>query len=238
MFPSECMPNRRNFLKAGVGMAVGLSALANFPAPAGAAEEKWIVGPQPGFTPEVGTLTSMMAFTREQVVDNVKGLSQADLDFLLDAKANTIGALLLHLAATETYYQMSTFGGMKWGSWPDDVKKKWDIPMNLGEPARKAIKGNSLDYYLDALQQARERSLAEFRKRDDKWLATVVIDGDFSANNYAKWFHVAEHESNHDGQIKFLKSRVPGAKAEASVSGSQNGWVAWTLVGPAGRSEG
>ena len=207
------MPNRRNFLKAGVGMAVGLSALANFPAPAGAAEEKWIVGPQPGFTPEVGTLMSMMAFTREQVVDNVKGLSQADLDFLLDAKANTIGALLLHLAATETYYQMSTFGGMKWGSWPDDVKKKWDIPMNLGEPARKAIKGNSLDYYLDALQQAREKSLAEFRKRDDKWLATVVTDGDFSANNYAKWFHVAEHESNHDGQIKFLKSRVPGAKA-------------------------
>lgn len=179
MFPIECMPNRRSFLKAGVGMAVGLSALASFPAPAAGAEEKWIVGPQPGFTPEVGTLISMMAFTREQVVDNVKGLSVADLDFLLDAKANTIGALLLHLAATETYYQMSTFGGMKWGSWPDDVKKKWDIPMNLEEPARKAIKGNSLDYYLDALQQAREKSLAEFRKRDDKWLATVVTDGGF-----------------------------------------------------------
>ena len=102
----------------------------------------------------------------------MKGLSQQDLDFLLDAKANTIGALLLHLAATDTYYQMNTFGGMKWDSWPDEVKKKWDIPMNLGEPARKAIKGNSLDYYLDALHQAREKSLAEFRKRDDKWLAT------------------------------------------------------------------
>ena len=35
------------------------------------------------------------------------------------------------------------FGGMKWDSWPDDVKKKWDIPMNLGEPARKAIRGNT-----------------------------------------------------------------------------------------------
>lgn len=237
MIPIQCMANRRGFLKAGVGMAVGLSALASFPAPAGAEEEKWIVGPQPGFTPEVGTLISMMAFTREQVVGNVKGLSQADLDFLLDAKANTIGALLLHLAATETYYQMSTFGGMKWDSWPDDVKKKWDIPMNLGDPARKAIKGNSLDYYLDALHQAREQSLAEFRKRDDKWLATVVTDGDFSANNYAKWFHIAEHESNHDGQIKFLKSRVPGAKL-ASATRAGDEWVAWTMVGPAGGSEG
>ena len=56
-------------------------------------------------------------------------------------------------------------------------------------------------------------SLEEFKKHDGKWLATLVTDGDFEANNYAKWFHVAEHESNHDGQIKFLKSRVPGAKA-------------------------
>ena len=58
----------------------------------------------------------------------------------------------------------------------------------------------------------RHHWLAEFRKRDDKWLATVVTEKDFSANNYAKWFHVAEHESNHDGQIKFLKRRLPGAK--------------------------
>lgn len=213
MLPIECRADRRNFLKGGVGIAIGLSSLAVLPAPTMAAENAWIIGPQPGFTPEVGTLTSMLAFTREQVVHNVKGLSQQDLDFLLDAKANTIGALLLHLAATETYYQMSTFGGMKWGSWSDEIKKKWDIPMNLGEPARKAIKGNSLDYYLDALNQVREKSLAEFRKRDDKWLAAVTTEENFSINNYAAWFHVAEHESNHDGQIKFLKSRVPGAKA-------------------------
>ena len=212
MFPVECVPGRRNFLKGGVGLAFGFSGLALLPRSARAAENVWIVGPQPGFTHEIGTLTSMLAFTREQVIHNVKGLSQQDLDFLLDAKANTIGALLLHLAATETYYQMNTFGEMKWDSWSDEAKKKWDIPMNLGEPARKTIKGNSLDYYLDALHQTREKSLAEFRKRDDKWLATVVTDGDFSANNYAKWFHVAEHESNHDGQIKFLKNRLPGAK--------------------------
>jgi uncharacterized damage-inducible protein DinB len=212
MLPFECIPNRRSFLKGGLGLAVGLSTLVLTPQAATASDNAWIVGPQPGFTPEIGTLTSMLDFTRRQVLANVKGLSQPDLDFLLDAKANTIGAMLLHLAATETYYQMNSFDGMKWDSWSAEVKKKWDIPMNLGEPARKAIKGNSLDYYLDALHQAREKSLAEFRKRDDKWLATVVTEEDFSANNYAKWFHVAEHESNHDGQIKFLKRRLPGAK--------------------------
>ena len=152
---------RREFLgglvKGGVGMAMGISAgvagVAMMPMAAAAADDAWIVGPQPGYTPEIGTLVSMLAFTRMQVVANVKGMSTADLDFLLDAKANTIGALLLHLAATETYYQLNSFGGVKWDAWPDDVKKKWDIPMNLGEPARKAIKGNSLDYYLDALDR-------------------------------------------------------------------------------------
>ena len=211
MLPLECLPTRRNFLKIGAAIAAGVSGLSLAPPPALAQEDQsWLIGPQKGYTPEIGTLVSMMAFTRMQVLANVKGLSQQDLDFLLDIKANTIGALLMHLAATETYYGLNSFGGVKWDSWPDEVKKKWDVPMNLDEPARKAIKGNSLDHYLGLLSATRESTLAELKKKDDKWLA--AIDTDAGTNNFAKWFHVAEHESNHNGQIKFLKSRLPGAK--------------------------
>jgi len=206
-------PSRRRFLLSSASLA-GAAGLSLLSLPTAAQdEESWMIGPQKGFTPEIGTLASMMAFTRMQVLHNVKGMSQQDLDFLLDAKANTIGALLLHLAATETYYGMNSFGGIKWGGWPDEIKKKWDVPMNLGEPARKSIKGNSLEYYLNILHEARERNLAELQKRDDKWLA--IVDTEMGMNNYAKWFHVAEHESNHDGQIKLLKSRLPGAKPAA-----------------------
>jgi len=212
----NCVSTRRKFLFASAAAVTATTTgLSLFPTPAGAQqdEQSWLIGPQKGYTPEIGTLVSMLAFTRMQVLQNVKGLSQQDLDFLLDAKANTIGALLLHLAATETYYGLNSFGVVKWDSWPDEVKKKWDVPMNLDEPARKAIKGNNLDYYLNALHESREKNLAEFKKRDDKWL--TVVDTDMGMNNFAKWFHVAEHESNHDGQIKFLKSRVPGAKPSA-----------------------
>lgn len=212
MSRSERLCSRRSFLKAGAVLASGLSSLALSPEPAVSQSNAWIIGPQPGYSREIGTLVSMLAFTRMQVLANVRGMSQQDLDFLLDGKANTIGALLLHLAATETYYGLNTFGGVRWGSWPDEIKKKWDIPMSLGEPARKAIKGNSLEYYLDILRGSREKNLAELRKRDDKWLTLV---DDRGANNYAKWFHVAEHESNHGGQIKLLKGRLPGAKPAA-----------------------
>jgi len=214
MLPLECLPTRRNFLKIGAVIAAGVSGLSFASQPVIAQEDRhWMIGPQKGYTPEIGTLVSMLDFTRMQVLQNVKGLSQQDLDFLLDAKANTIGALLMHLAATETYFGLSSFGGMKWGSWPGEIKEKWSIPMNLDEPARKAIKGNNLDYYLNVLHESREKNLAEFRKRDDTWL--TVVDTDMGMNNFAKWFHVAEHESNHDGQIKFLKGRLPGAKPRA-----------------------
>jgi uncharacterized damage-inducible protein DinB len=172
-----------------------------------------ILGPKPGYSPQVGTLVSMLTWIQPAVTRPVQGITQANLDYLFDANANSIGALLLHLAATETYYQMNTFDGMKWDSWSDTVKQKWDPAMNLGDAGRKTIKGHDLGFYLNALQETRERSLAEFKKRDDAWLMAVDQSWGWGpTNNYCKWFHVCEHESHHAGQIDMLLKRLPGAK--------------------------
>jgi hypothetical protein len=206
--------NRRNFIAATATLEV--TGLALLPTPAWSTDSEAdinIVGPKPGYSPQIGTLVSMLTWMRTTVLHSVKGMSQKDLDYLFDPNANTIGAMLLHLAATETYYPMNTIDGKAWGSWPDAVKQKWDVPMELGERARKAIKGNNLDYYLNILGETREHSLAEFRKRDDAWLMSVDKGWPWGpTNNYCKWFHVCEHESNHNGQIKFLAKRLPGAK--------------------------
>lgn len=45
--------------------------------------------------------------------------------------------------------------------------------MGLGEPARKTMKGNNHDHYVNILGETREHSLAEFRKWDDAWLMAV-----------------------------------------------------------------
>jgi len=118
----------------------------------------------------------------------------------------------MHLAATETYYGMNSFGGTKWDSWPDETKRNGTSHESRRARAQ-SHQGNNLDYYLNVLHESRDKNLAEFKKRDDKWL--TVVDTDMGMNNFAKWFHVAEHESNHDGQIKFLKGRLPGAKPSA-----------------------
>jgi Protein of unknown function (DUF664) len=214
MFPSDCAPSRRIFLFAGAAFTATVSTLA-LPVSYGAADDSGlaIVGPKQGYSPQIGTLVSEMAFMRDQVLHSVKGMSQADLDFLLDNKANAIGALLLHLAAVEKFYQLNTLQGLSEDKIPESFKEKWGMPMELGEPARKGIKGNNLDYYLNILRETRENTLAEFRKRDDAWLMAVDKTWGWGpTNNYCKWFHVTEHEANHNGQIKLLKSRIPGAK--------------------------
>ena len=90
-----------------------------------------IIGPKKGFSPHIGTVVSMMTWMRNAVLGSVKNLTVNQLDYLHDAKANTIGSLLLHLAALEKYYQLNTFEGKKWGSWNNSIKKNWDIPLIL-----------------------------------------------------------------------------------------------------------
>jgi hypothetical protein len=211
---------RRGFLKAAAMLTSGIAGLSFLPkmgfSRVAAPEDKdlSIIGPKEGYSPQIGTMVSEMAFMRFQVLNNVKGLTMEQLDWLLDDKANTIGALLFHLCATDAFYHEHTFKGVEWGKWDDSVQKKFGTAMELGDAGRKNIKGNSLDFYLSLLNETREKTLAEFRKRDDAWLMSVDKIWPWGpTNNYCKWFHVCEHESNHDGQIKLLKARLPGAKA-------------------------
>jgi uncharacterized damage-inducible protein DinB len=214
--------NRRSFLKGSVALTAGFPALFGtlfLPWTAHASDSNLnIIGPKSGYAPQVGAFVSMLTWMREAngVINATKNLTAADLDYLIDRNANTIGALMLHLAATETYYQLNTFEGKKWNTWPDSVKQQWDPAMNLGDAGRKTIKGHDLDYYLKILQETRAKSLAEFRKRDDTWLMAVDKDWPWGpTNNYCKWFHVCEHEAHHTGQIAFLRKRLPGAKPDA-----------------------
>ena len=220
-FTAEHVPNRRSFLQGSVAIAAGCSVLfgtVSLPQSVQADDSNInLLGPRAGYAPQLGTFVSLLTWMREAngVIRATKDLTMADLDYLIDPKANTIGALMLHLAATETYYQLNTFEGMKWDSWPDPVKKQWDPAMDLGDAGRKAIKGHDRDYYLNILQETRAKTLAGFSKRDDAWL--MAIDNDWPwgpTNNYCKWFHVCEHEAHHVGQIAFLRKRLPGAKPD------------------------
>jgi uncharacterized damage-inducible protein DinB len=216
--------SRRSFLKASAVLGCGLGAAGlSSPSFAGAvisANDAGlnIIGPRKGFSPQIGTLVSMLTWMRNQILEPVQGLTVKQLDYLHDSKANSIGALLLYLAAVEREYQLNTFEARKWDDWDELTVKEWGVPAGLGEAARQTTRGHELAYYLDRLREVREHTLAELRKRDDTWL--MQIDNHWvwgPTNNYCKWFHVCEHESHHNGQITWLKGRLPDAsKSQAS----------------------
>lgn len=210
------MDNRRNFIKKTAALTIGTSALVGMSKPlfssAGINQEMNginIVGPKEGFTPEIGTLVSMMNWMRNTMLRPVYGMSQKDLDYLHDENSNSVGAMLIHLVATERFYQENTFEGQVHFEPGASEDRMYQAASNLGDAGRATFKGKELDYYLDKLEACRAFSLKELAKYDDTWLE--IVDTQFwssPTNNYCKWFHVAEHESNHNGQIKYLKSRL------------------------------
>lgn len=207
--------NRRNFINKSTALltsgAFGVAFSSQAADTSALVDEREnVIGPREGFSPHIGTLLSMMSWMRSVILSPVRGLTTEQLDYVHDEKSNSIGAMLLHLAATERFYQIHTFEGKKWGDWSDADKNRFGVAMSLGEEARKTIKGNNLDFYLSTLREVRENTIQAFKKRDDVWLLSVDEDWFWGpTNNYCKWFHVCEHESNHNGQIKWIKSRLP-----------------------------
>jgi uncharacterized damage-inducible protein DinB len=166
----------------------------------------FLIGDIPGFTPQIGRLVSMMNYARHTTLSAVEGLNVNELDYLHDPQSNSIGALLLHIAAAEVGYQAATFYARELN---DEEKEKWGAALDLAERAKREIKGHELDYYLGRLKQVRAKTLHELARREDEWLEEQTsFGGGRRVNNYFKWFHIFGHEINHRGQIRWLRTRA------------------------------
>lgn len=179
--------------------------------PDGAAEQLSVFGPRRGYAPQVSILVSQLKWMRAVVLSRLHSLSIDQLDWLASPNANSIGALLMHLAATDAYYGLNTFDGVPWGRFSDADRQKWAVAMNLGETARIRFRGFELDYYLSHLSEVRQRTLTELSGRGDDWLMEVDPTWGWGpTNNLCKWFHVCEHELHHLGQLDLILKQIPG----------------------------
>jgi uncharacterized damage-inducible protein DinB len=155
-----------------------------------------------GFTHQIGHLVSQMDYARKTTLDAVKGLTVEELEFLPSEESNSIGALLLHIAAIEKGFQIEIFDGRT----PNEQEMaEWGDPYSLGVKGRQNIKGNTLEFYITKLEEVRQRTLQEFAKLNDGWLYENRLWDNHQSNNYFIWFHVFEDEINHRGQIRLIR---------------------------------
>ncbi|MBW5446526.1 DUF664 domain-containing protein [Cohnella sp. CFH 77786] len=169
-------------------------------------EKIYLISDMPGYSPQISRLLSMMNYARHTTLQAVQDLSVEQLDYLIDGESNSIGALLLHFAAVEYAYQVSTFEKRDLN---DEEMSHWGAALDLGDEGRKKIKGNDLAYYLNQLEAVRKRTYELFKTVDDDWLyREEVFWYNKRANHYFMWFHVFEDEINHRGQIRMIKKRL------------------------------
>jgi hypothetical protein len=171
-------------------------------------KRRLMIAPVPHYSPHIGVLVATMQRCREATVRLVQDLTIAQLDYLFDDLDNTIGSLLLHLAALEAAYQELTFRGRNILDVPERIAR-WEVPMYLDAPARQQIHGKPASYYLDALAAMRAETLAQFQQYDDTWLWQETEWDDAIVNNYWQWYHVYEDEINHRGEMNWRLSRMP-----------------------------
>ncbi len=160
------------------------------------------IKPMEGYTPQIGIMVDMLEDIKDRITEEVRDLDQEETDYLFDNKANSIGSIIMHMAATESYYQVET---LEERTWTDEETEFWGIAGELGTESREKLKGKPIEYYLDLWDQVREKSLEGLKSRDDAWFASSIEEG---INYHWVWFHVLEHSANHMGQIALIKNRV------------------------------
>ena len=162
------------------------------------------IEPIPGYAPAIGRLVGMLGYARSTTLAAVDGLTVADLDHLQDEESNSIGALLSHIAAVERSYQVLTFEERLLSSQENELL---GTALKLGDEARRSLRGYPLEHYLNNLAAVREETLKALAARDDAWLDRSVVPAP-KINAHWAWFHVAEDEINHRGQIRWLRARL------------------------------
>ena len=156
-----------------------------------------------GFDGRIGELVSMLQYSREVLLEDIKDLSQSDLDFIAYEGANSIGSLLMHIASIEYVHQVITFEKRDFN---EEEYSQWGAALTLGEEARADIQNQSLDVYLKVLSETREKTLSLLSNKKEEWLFEEnQWENDVSHNHYWLWYHVMEDEINHRGQIRLIK---------------------------------
>ncbi|MDB4293345.1 DinB family protein [Maribacter sp.] len=161
------------------------------------------IKPEEGYTPQIGVMVAMLEDLKDRITEITRDLDQAETDYLFDEKANSIGALIMHVVATEAYYQVETLEGR---SWTDEETQFWSVGGSLDEKSREKLKGKPVTYYLELWNQVRKKTRNGLQTKDDEWFAANIDEG---VNNHWAWFHILEHAANHMGQIALVKNRLP-----------------------------
>jgi len=167
------------------------------------------IEPVPGYPPRIGSYLAQMEDVRRRTIRYVEGLTTEQLSWHPKPRVESIGTLLLHIAAVECSWIgediMRRTMGEEW---------KIALPIRLGIPQ---VTGQPLAFFLDTLRAVRDQTKADLATLTDDDLSRMVAPldpGPASTPEHRftiEWilYHILEHEAHHKGQIAVMKRLLP-----------------------------
>ncbi len=150
-------------------------------------------------SPRVSLLLSMMEKVRGRLLKQIDDISSDEIDYSPDDESvETIGTLMLHIAAVEWSWIFEDIDGreMDHEEWKHAFALREEIPQ---------LKGQKLQFYLDKLESVRNEVFKRLSEFNDSELHRRVDIGKAMVSIEWILFHLIEHEAMHIGQISILK---------------------------------
>ncbi len=151
-------------------------------------------------SPRVALWFSMMKEVRKRLLRKLEPLSDEELDYTPDERQiETIGTLLLHIAAVEWGWIFGDIDGKEvdFEIWKHGfaLRPEVDLPQ---------LKGQGKDFYLNRLSDVREEVHQRLKRlQNDDLDRLVTTEGETFSIEWIL-FHLVEHEAMHVGQISVL----------------------------------
>ena len=151
--------------------------------------------------PRLEKFLLMLVETRKRLFRQLEGISQKNLDYSPNInRIETIGTLLLHIAAIEWSYIFEDIDKkeMSYEKWKYAFALREDlVPIQLTK--------KPLEFYTQILNEVREEVLQRLRKMNDSDLENLINSDNRQITIEWILYHLNQHESVHIGQINFLK---------------------------------
>jgi len=142
--------------------------------------------------------------TRTTTILSLKNLSVKELDWQYREGWNTIGALLSHIVAIETYFRLEFVEGRKL---TDEENEKLLPALDMGIHLPKLINQQPLEAYIEQLTESRALMLSALAKVTHEDFTRRIDDYEEQTGCNLAWvlYHMAEDEIYHRGQISMIR---------------------------------
>lgn len=166
-----------------------------------------VMAPVEGAHPEIGSWLWALEEVRRGLLQEVRDLDQAALDWRgPDGRENAIGALLYHIAIIEMSW---LYDDVLLEPVSEDIGALFPHPHRQEDGTLSQVPGEPLEAHLQRLTLSRRRFLERMRGMTvEDWHTRRDPPGEgYSVTPAWAVFHLVEHEAGHAFQVRSLRRR-------------------------------